>query len=233
MSTAAHPATDRSVGRLDQPGFWRAPFSPHAFRQFGYALSGLPTAVLGFTLVVPLFCAGLGLSLTMLGLPVLALLLAVARGLGAAERLRIHTLLGEDLPAPPEVVVRREGVWGRITGRLADPAGWKAALHQFAVLPWAILSFTLSITFFCLGWALALFPVYQWVFRHYTSWGGYRVADWRDSNGVQHVYELTSPWQIAGVCALGLVILFLTPQLVRGLNGVNRFAARALLSAND
>ncbi|MFJ4680765.1 sensor domain-containing protein [Kitasatospora sp. NPDC088783] len=232
MSTAAYPVTSPG-GHLDRPGFWRAPFSRRTFQQLGYVLSGLPMAVLGFALVVPLFCAGLGLSLTAIGLPVLALLLAVARGLGAAERLRIRTLLGEELPTPPEITVRREGVWGRITGRLADPAGWKAALHQFVMLPWAILSFTLSVTFFCLGWSLALFPAYQWVFGRYTPWDGYRVADWRDSHGVQHVYELTEPWQIAGVCVLGLVFVLLTPQLIRGLTGIHRFAARALLSAND
>ncbi|QKW20994.1 sensor domain-containing protein [Kitasatospora sp. NA04385] len=232
MSTAAHPATAPG-GHPDRPGFWRAPFSRQALQDLGFALTGLPMAVLGFTLVVTLFCLGLGLAVTVLGLPVLGLLLAVARGLGAAERGRIRNVLGEEVPAPPAVVVAREGFWGRITARLADPAGWKAVLHQFVMLPWAILNFTLSLTFFLLGWSLALFPVYQWVFRRYTSWGGYRVAEWTTSDGVHHAYEITSLWQIAGVCLLGLVILFLTPPLIRGLNGVNRSAARALLSSDD
>ncbi|WP_033219310.1 sensor domain-containing protein [Kitasatospora phosalacinea] len=232
MSTAAYPATAPG-GHPDRPGFWRAPFSRETFQEFGFVLTGLPMAVLGFTLVVTLFCTGLGLAVTVIGLPVLALLLAVARGLGGAERLRIRTMLGEELPAPPELTVRREGAWGRITARLADPAGWKAAVHQFAMLPWAIFSFTVSTVFFTLGWSLALFPVYQWVFRRYTPWDGYRVAEWTTSDGAHHVYEITSLWQIAGVCLLGLVVLFLTPHLIRGLTGVNRFAARALLSSTD
>ncbi|GLW73184.1 hypothetical protein Kpho02_54830 [Kitasatospora phosalacinea] len=232
MSTAAYPASDLG-GHHDRPGFWRAPFSPQTFREFGYALTGLPMAVLGFCLVVPLFSAGLGLVVTALGLPVLALLLTVARGLGAAERLRIRTLFGEELPAPRALTVRREGAWGRITARLADPAGWKAVLHQVVMFPWAIVSFAVSVTFFALGWALALFPLYQWVFARYTSWDGYRVADWTGSDGVHHVYEINSVPQIAGVCLLGLAVLFLTPQLIRGLTGVNRFAARALLSTDD
>ncbi|GAA2114063.1 hypothetical protein GCM10009759_58080 [Kitasatospora saccharophila] len=232
MSTAEYPATT-SGGRPDRPGFWRAPFARQSFRELGYALTGLPVALFGFCLVLPLFFTGVGLAVTVIGLPVLGLLLVVARGLGAAERGRIRTMLGEELPAPPPVVVTREGFWGRITARLADPAGWKAVLHQVAVFPWAILSFVLSLVLFLLGWSLALFPLYQWVFPRYTDWNGYRVADWTGSDGAHHVYELTSFWQIAGVCLLGLVILFLTPQLVRGLNAVNRFAARALLSSND
>ncbi|MFC8717357.1 sensor domain-containing protein [Kitasatospora sp. NPDC057198] len=228
MSTAEYPAS-----HLDRPGFWRAPFARQSFRELGYALTSLPVAVFGFTLVVTLFSLGLGLAVTVIGLPVLGLLLAVARGLGAAERGRLRTMLDEEMPAPPPVVVTREGFWGGITARLADQAGWKAALHQFVMLPWAIFSFAVSTVFFTLGWSLALFPVYQWVFRRYTSWGGYRVADWTGSDGAHHVYEITSAWQIAGVCLLGLVILFLTPQLIRGLNSLNRFTARALLSADN
>ncbi|BAJ30076.1 MULTISPECIES: sensor domain-containing protein [Kitasatospora] len=232
MSTADHPATTPG-GRPDQPGFWRAPFSRQGFRELGYALTGLPVAVFGFCLVLPLFFTGLGLAITVIGLPVLALLLAVARGLGAAERARIRGLLGEELPAPPAVVVTREGFWGRITARLADPAGWKAVLYQVAIFPWAVLGFVLSTVLFTVGWSLALFPAYQWVFPRYTDWDGYRVADWTGSDGVHHVYEITSFWQIAGVSLVGLVLVVLTPQAVRGLNAVNRFAARALLSSTD
>ncbi|MFJ1757543.1 sensor domain-containing protein [Kitasatospora sp. NPDC088134] len=230
MSTAAFPAAPGGPRHLGRPGFWRAPFSGHTYREYGYTVSGLPLAILGFTLVVTLFSTGLGLVVTMLGLPVLALLLAVSRGLGAAERLRVRTLLDLELPDPPELKVTREGVWGAITARLADPVGWKAAFHQFVMFPWAVLSFTLSTVFVCTGWGLALFPCYQWVFARYTPWNGYRIADWTDAHGVQHVYEITETWQIAAVTLLGLVFLFVTPQLIRALTGANRFAARALLA---
>ncbi|MFD8483399.1 sensor domain-containing protein [Kitasatospora sp. NPDC059673] len=228
MSTAAYRAS--TGDHPTWPGFWRAPFSRAAYRELGFALSGLPISVLGFSLVVALFSAGLGLSLSALGLPVLALLTITGRGFGAAERHRMRALLGLDLPAPAAVTVRREGVWGRITARLGDAAGWKGALYQFVMFPWAILSFVLSLVFFTLGWALLLFPAYQWVWPRYTDWNGYRVADWTDSNGVQHVYELVSPLQIGAVSVLGLLFVLLTPQLIRALNGANRLAARALLA---
>ncbi|MFJ5926949.1 sensor domain-containing protein [Kitasatospora sp. NPDC092948] len=228
MSTAAYRAT--TGDRPTRPGFWRAPFSRAAFRELGFALSGLPIAVLGFSLVIALFSTGLGLAVTMLGLPVLALLTIAGRGFGAAERSRIRTLLDLDLPAPAAVVVRREGVWGAITARLGDAAGWKGALYQFVMFPWAIVGFVFSLTFFVLGWALLLFPAYQWVWPRYTDWNGYRVADWTDSHGVQHVYELVSPFQIGAVSLLGAVFVLLTPQLVHALNGLNRLAARGLLA---
>ncbi|MEV4560421.1 sensor domain-containing protein [Kitasatospora sp. NPDC049285] len=236
MSTASHPVSAPSVSRKpaveSRPGFWRAPFSSFTFREFGYTLTGLPMAILGFTVVVTLFCLGIGTAVTMLGLPVLALLLVAARGLGAGERYRVGSLLGLELPAPRPVTVRREGVWGAITARLGDAAGWKAVLHQFVMFPWAVFSFSVSLVFFTVGWALVLFPAYQWVFARYTDWNGYRVADWTDSHGVHHVYELTSFWQIAAVTVVGLVLVFLTPHLIRGLTNVNRLAARALLAGH-
>ncbi|MFD7644055.1 sensor domain-containing protein [Kitasatospora sp. NPDC059795] len=228
MSTAAYRAT--TGNHPTRPGFWRAPISRAAFRELGFALSGLPVAILGFSVVVSLFATGLGLAITMLGLPVLALLTIAGRGFGAAERFRIRTLLDLDLPEPREVTAGREGVWGAITARLADPVGWKGAFYQFAMFPWAILSFTLSTVFFTVGWSLLLFPAYQWVFGRYTDWDGYRVANWTDSHGVHHVYDITSPFQIAGVSLIGLLFVLLTPQLVRALNGANRLAARALLA---
>ncbi|MGW4384567.1 sensor domain-containing protein [Kitasatospora sp. NPDC004531] len=228
MSTAAYRAA--TGDHPTRPGFWRAPFSRAGFRELGFALSGLPVAVLGFTTVVALFSTGLGLFVTTLGMPVLALLTVAGRGFGAAERLRLRSLLGLDLPEPREVAVRREGAWGAITARLADPVGWKGALYQFVMFPWAILSFVLSTVFFTVGWALLLFPAYQWVFGRYTDWDGYRVADWTDSHGVQHVYELQSPFQIGAVSLIGLLFVLLTPQLVRALNSANRLAAHALLA---
>ncbi|MFF0297825.1 sensor domain-containing protein [Kitasatospora sp. NPDC004614] len=228
MSTAAYRAStgDHST----RPGFWRAPFSRAAFRELGFALSGLPIAVLGFSLVVALFSAGIGLAVTALGLPVLALVTITGRGFGALERHRIRTLLGLDLPAPAAVKAGREGFWGLITARLGDGAGWRGALYQFVMFPWAVFSFTVSLVFFVVGWALLLFPAYQWVWPRYTDWNGYRVANWTDSNGAQHVYELVSPYQIGAVSLLGLLFVLLTPQLIRALNGANRLAARGLLA---
>ncbi|GGQ90067.1 sensor domain-containing protein [Kitasatospora griseola] len=228
MSTAAYRAT--TGNHPTRPGFWRAPFSRAAFRELGFALSGLPVAVLGFFLVVALFSTGAGLFVTMLGLPVLALLTIAGRGFGAVERFRIRTLLDLDLPDPREVAPGREGAWGAVTARLGDAVGWKGAFYQFVMFPWAIISFTLSLVFFTVGWALLLFPAYQWVFGRYTDWNGYRVAEWTSSDGVHHVYELVSPFQIAGVSLLGVVFILLTPQLVHALNGANRLAARALLA---
>ncbi|MFB7666593.1 sensor domain-containing protein [Kitasatospora sp. NPDC056138] len=212
------------------PSRWAAPVSAATWRQFGFAMSSLPLAVAGFAFVVVFFSAGLGLALTALGLPLTALMLTGARGFGALERHRARTLLGAELSGPAPVRPRRPGFWGGCTARLADPAGWKAALYQVVMLPWSIVSFVLSTVFLTIGWALTLYPTYHWVYHRYLGWPGMRVVDFSTGTS-HHQYYISSPWQIAGVSVLGIAFLYLAALLVRAVNGVTRAAVRGLLSA--
>ncbi|WP_035798902.1 sensor domain-containing protein [Kitasatospora mediocidica] len=205
------------------------PFSPRTFRLYGYALGGLPVALVGFVWTVTLFALGVGTMVTALGLPVLALLLAGARGFGAVERGRARRLLGDDIAGPGPVVQRRPGRWGAVTARLADPAGWKAAAYLVLMFPWQLLTFVLTVTLTVTGWVLALYPCYAWVFPRYVGWSGARLFDTVGRNGVHHVYELGSPWQIGAAALVGIGLLLLTPHLVRALTAVPRAATRTLL----
>ncbi|MCX4686461.1 sensor domain-containing protein [Kitasatospora purpeofusca] len=217
-----------AVHRTEEPPYaWRAPFSSYFYREVGYTLTGLPVAILGFVTAVTLFALGVGTFVTVLGLPILAGLTTAARGFGRLERARVRGLLALDVPGPAPARPR-PGFWGAVTARLADAAGWKAVLYQVVMFPWAILSMTLSLVFLSVGWTLALYPAYHWVFARWTDWPGYRLFDFTNGSG-HHVYYIESPLQIAGVCLVGLLFVFVTPQLVRGLTNVSRLAARGLL----
>ncbi|MFB6888135.1 sensor domain-containing protein [Kitasatospora sp. NPDC056327] len=221
----------RAVARRteDPPYAWRAPFTSYFYREVGFTLTGLPVALAGFAVSVAMFSIGLGTFVTVLGVPVLAALTTTARGFGRLERSRVRGLLALDVPAPAPVKPARPGFWGAAVARLADAAGWKAVVHQVVMFPWAILSAVMSVTFLCIGWSLALYPVYHWVFPRYTDWPGYRIVNFVEDDGSQYAYYIQSPLQIAAVCLLGMLFVFLTPQLVRGLTNVNRLAARGLL----
>ncbi|MFD5467820.1 sensor domain-containing protein [Kitasatospora sp. NPDC127059] len=223
----ARPAGAR---RTEQPpGFWRAPFSGHYYREVGYALTGLPVAIVGFTVAIALFSVGIGTFVTVLGLPVLAGLTSASRGLGRAERARVRGMLALDVPGPAPVRQVRPGNWGAITARLADGPGWKAVLYQLVMFPWAVFSFCMTLTFLVLGWAMALYPLYHWVFPRYTSWRGYQLFDFTDSHHVRHAYYVEGTGQIAAFSAIGVLLIFLTARMVHGLTGVNRAAAQGLL----
>jgi hypothetical protein len=216
--------------RTEQPpSFWRAPFSASYYREIGYALTGLPVAIAGFTVAITMFCFGAGTFVTVLGLPVLASLTTVARGFGRLERARVRGMLGLDVPGPAPVRQVRPGSWGAITTRLADVAGWKAVLYQVVMFPWAVFSFSMTLVFLLLGWMMALYPAYHWVFPTYTDWHGYRLFDFTGSDHVRHVYYIEGTWQIVAFSLAGVLLVFLTARLVRGLTNVNRAAALGLL----
>ncbi|WP_395294893.1 sensor domain-containing protein [Kitasatospora hibisci] len=230
IQRTAYDLPAEGARRTEEPPYaWRAPFSSYFYRELGYSLTGLPVAVAGFAFAITLFSFGLGTLVTVLGLPVLAALTAGARGFGRLERARTRSMLALDVPGPAPVKVVRPGSWGLITARMADAAGWKAVLHQVLMFPWAILSFTVSLTFLLVGWVLAAYPLYHWVYPTYVGWPGMQLFDFYDDDHTRHVYYVQSPLQIAGVSLLGLLVVFLTPQLVRGLTNVNRLAVRALL----
>ncbi|MFJ2632941.1 sensor domain-containing protein [Streptomyces sp. NPDC087422] len=223
------PAKGPGPGRVP-PGFWRAPFSAVTFREVGYALTSLPIAIAGFVFAVTMFALGTSLVLTAIGVPVLAAMLTGARALGGAERARARSLLslrvGEPVPVPAP---RTPGRWAAMTARLRDASAWKALLFQVLMFPWRIASFVLTLTFLITGWTVALYPAYAWVFPRYVDWPGYRLFEYT-SGGVHHAYYLSSPLQIAGASLLGLLLVFLTPPLVRALTTVDRAAIRSLLS---
>ncbi|MEK8144194.1 sensor domain-containing protein [Streptomyces sp. M10(2022)] len=163
--TTRTAAPARTTMPASTTAFWRGPFAAATYREIGYALTSLPVAIAGFVIVVTLFSLGAGLALTVLGLPVLAGLLAVARGLGATERLRAAALLDLDTARPAAVPApKHPGWWAAIRARLSDAAGWKAVLFQVVMFPWRVASFCVTLTFLITGWTVTLYPLYAWVF---------------------------------------------------------------------
>ncbi|MGF1431836.1 sensor domain-containing protein [Kitasatospora sp. LaBMicrA B282] len=226
MTTTSYLSTDEPY-RASY--FWRGPFARETYREFGYLIASLVTAVVGFVWTVTLFALGAGTLVTALGLPVLALLLAGARGLGAVERGRVARLLGVRLAGPARRRPTRPGLWGRITAQLADPAGWRAVAYQVLMFPWHVFCFALSVTLWSVGFAMALLPAYNWVFPTYVGWPGYRIFDY-DSNGVHHTYYLQHFWQVGGASLVGILLIFLAAGVTHLLTNVSRRAAAALLA---
>ncbi|MGW7418277.1 sensor domain-containing protein [Streptomyces sp. NPDC054863] len=213
-----------------QTGFLRGPFAATTYREIGYTFTSLPVAIGGFVFAVAMFSTGAALAVTVLGLPVFAAMLAGARGLGAAERMRARHGLGLNVEGPgPLGAPKRDGFWGAMSHRLTDNKGWQALMFQAVMFPWRVFSFVTTVVFLAVGWAVALLPAYNWVFPQYVDgWSGYRVYEFT-SGGIRHTYDLTSPLQLAAVSLLGLLIVFLTPKLVRALTNVDRAAVRGLL----
>ncbi|MFE0037463.1 sensor histidine kinase [Streptomyces sp. NPDC059015] len=138
----------------------RFAYDRHTWKEIAHLLSDLPVALAGFVYVVAMVAVGAGLSVTVVGLPLLAGGLAGARLLGRGERARARALLGVRVDEPSRLPrLRGAGLLGRLWNGLRDPVGWRTVLYAFIRLPWAVLSFTVTSVGLFVLWPVLPFVV--------------------------------------------------------------------------
>ncbi|GAA2980028.1 sensor domain-containing protein [Streptomyces lactacystinicus] len=130
------------------------------WHQVGRLLLNLPLGIFGFVLAVATLSVGLGLSITVIGLPLLAGGLALSRSLGALGRRRARSAYDSGIDEPQPVEPRRPGMVGYTIAQLTDLLNWRSALYNVLMLPWGVLSFALTLIS-----VIALWPVLPWVVR--------------------------------------------------------------------
>ncbi|MFI5759749.1 sensor histidine kinase [Streptomyces sp. NPDC051563] len=156
MTASKHTPDDGS------PPPVRAPFDAVTWKEIAYLLSNLPAALIGFVYTVVMVSTAGGLSVTAIGLPLLACGLFVSRQLGRLERARARDLLGVrvDEPTPMPGPGRAGGFFPWLWASLKDPVAWRTVLFELIRLPWAVLTFTVALTGLFVLW-----PVLPWVVR--------------------------------------------------------------------
>jgi signal transduction histidine kinase len=183
-------------------------------KELGYALLGLPLAVLGFAYLGLIVVAGGGLSLTVLGLPLLATAVLGARGWAVLQRRLARAALGVRV-ADPAPVHRRPGLVGWVRTGLSDAAGWRALGYLLLRVPAAVLAAAVAIA--CYGYGL-LGATYLLWWRALPpgepTIGGWALDTWP---------------RACVVTAAGVVLLLLAPWAVRAALLPDRLLIRALL----
>ena len=220
-----HPARRSATHPQRTPTFLSAPFSARTWRETLQGLLNLPLGVVGFCFFIPLFSAGLPLMFTFLGFPILAAALLGCRGLGAAQRACAVSLLGMEAEPPAPPIPARPGIGAWLRATLLNGASWRSALYQLLLLPFGIFSFVLLTTLWALAIQAASYPLWQWVFPTYVGQPGMEL--YSDSN---HTHYISGTPGIAGYCALGIVLVFVTPWVAHGVANVQRALVRGLLA---
>ena len=192
------------------------------WKELGYALLGFPLAAIGFVYVM--LAAPFGaLSLTLLGLPVLATLVLGARGWGAMHRKLARAAFGIRIgePAPMR---RRPGLVGWIRTGLGDSTGWRAMAYLFVKLPVAVLATALTVAFWGYGLAATTYPVWYRLVPASIDGQGRPHA----GAGIGNLFLDT--WPRAFLVSLaGVVVLLLAPWVVRATLWPDRLLVHALL----
>jgi hypothetical protein len=138
---------------------WRVALRPlitvRGWTQLTHHLLGLPLGTAYFIWLVTGFSTGLGLAITIVGIPLLTLVLAATRPLLVLERGLAKALLGGELPRVA-VAPRGEGVFGRFKAYWTDGMTWRGVGYLLARFPLGLATFIVAVTAYSVGlWGLA------------------------------------------------------------------------------
>ncbi|PZF11984.1 hypothetical protein DEJ25_09075 [Curtobacterium sp. MCPF17_011] len=137
-------------------------------RRAWYLITALPVDLVGFVVVVPLLCLGLGLSIVWVGLPLLAQTVRLGGLLGTVARRRAAQV--GSVPSPPDWTIgtasprggTATGPWLRITAPLGDTRNWAYTAHTLATFPLAVATWVATVAWGATAIGAVTFP----------AWGG-------------------------------------------------------------
>ncbi|MGW7419817.1 sensor histidine kinase [Streptomyces sp. NPDC054813] len=136
----------------------RYAYDGHTWKEIAHLLLNLPVSVFGFIYVFTTVWVSGVLTITVIGIPLLAGTLLGARQLGKLERARARALLGVRVEEPtPLPLGKRGGGTQRLWMALKDPVGWRTLLYDFIRLPWGILTFCTVLTSLFVLWPVLPF----------------------------------------------------------------------------
>src|SRR3954468_7700677 len=173
------------------------PFRGRTARETLYCVLALATGVFWFCLLGTLFVGAASLLLSLVGIPLLVLTLAVARAGPRLDRRIVRDPVGVEIPPPPVAPPRRR----RWLGRLTDGGAWRALLYLVLQGATGTATFTGAVTIWAVALSCLTIPTWWW-----TIPGGDFLWDGN---------RLDTPWEYLLVVAVGLLALLAAPWVVR------------------
>ncbi len=129
------------------------------YRAFAYLLLGLPLGVLEFTVVITGLSVGLGLAITLLGIPVLIGTCFVIRGFADFERRLAISLLDAPMPPARRNLDEPGGFWARLRSMATSRRTWMETAFLLLRLPVGTIDFTVAVSVLALALGGFVMPV--------------------------------------------------------------------------
>ncbi|WP_173040290.1 sensor histidine kinase [Phytohabitans flavus] len=188
----------------------------------GYVLLGFPIAVASFIVLMTGLAAGVGLGITVIGLPILAGALYAARAFADMERLRMPLVLRQDR-VRPHYRTAEEGasVWRRVITPIVDAQSWLDLAHGIIKLPVSVCAFLVTV----IWWAGAIGGCLYWSY----AWA---IPNGPDDQDLAELLGLGDSIgaRIAMYSAFGVFFLITLPVVVRASALLEASFGKALLT---
>jgi signal transduction histidine kinase len=203
-----------------------AQFGRRTWAELAYSVVGLPVAVAGFGFTVATLYFGVLLSLTVVGLPLMAVTSIGSRWLAARERAMARRMLGLRVEEP-EPLRRRPGFLGWVRSELTDVVAWRARAYQLLRFPVSVAAFIVAATFWVVGVGYTLAPL-AWVLGLNRVLAVHVGA--HPDNGVEYgSFDFDTWHRMWLLTAQGVILLLLAPWVVRAVVALDRGLVRGLL----
>jgi hypothetical protein len=141
---------------------WRSLLEPllttRGYRAVTHHLLGLPLGIVYFTWFVTGLALGLGLAITLIGIPILTLVLASVRPLLAGERVLANSLLDAEI-APAALAPQAEGAWKQFLAYWTDSATWRGLAYLLIRFPVGVATFTVAVSAYGVALSLIAAPL--------------------------------------------------------------------------
>ena len=194
------PPPRRDYG-VRMPTVLTEPFRLRTWRETAWALLALWIGVFWFCVLVTLLATGIGLAITIVGLPILALTLVVATWGARLERSLARGLLRVHVDEPPTEVDEGKESWRRVLQLLTSERRWRSVLYLLLLLPVGLLEFVVAVTMWAIALSFLSAPVWWWAVPDADFlWDGNR---------------LDTAWEWALVAVGGVAALLAAPWAVR------------------
>jgi signal transduction histidine kinase len=200
--------------------------TPTILRRLGvdtaYVLLGFPLAVVSFVVLVTGFALGIGLAITVVGLPVLAGALHAARAFADIERVSLGRVLGMPVPRPLyRTAEPGASVWRRTLIPLTDGQAWFDLAYGCLRLIVSVIAFAFTVTW----WAGTLGGTFFWAY----DWAIPRGPDNVQLNDLLGLGDTTAA-RLGLHTAIGLFFLLTLPLVVRASAALQAAFGRTMLS---
>lgn len=191
---------------------------PRSYAALFYMLLSLATGTFYFTWVTVGLGLSAGFSILIIGLPFIVLFFGTVRALALVEGRLVEVMLGVRMPRRPRYTDRTLTIWQRIGAMFTDPRTWLTMLYMLLMLPLGIAYFTVAVTALATSVGLIFAPLAQAVI-------GTSVMVWQVDGT-----SWTAPgWMLPLLSLCGVILLFLTLHLARGIGYLHGQLARRLL----
>ena len=200
--------------------FFGVAADPRTYGALFYMLLAFVTGIFYFTWTVAGASMSAGFAVLIIGIPFVILFIGSTRILSLVEGRIVEVMLGERMPRRPLYSERGQPWLRRIGAMFTDPRTWSTLLYFIAMLPLGIAYFGIATTLLSVSAAFIASPILVWIGMGH---GGLWIDD------VQITTQVDWWWQLPLLFVGGVILLFATLHLARGIGRLHGAFAKHLL----